>query len=114
MTRLQEEGLIRRPDGRNRLIISDIPPKAAIRISLIRPSWSSPDYDALTRAMVRGSERRGWALNVDASHSDMSNLDLNRGIGQNDAAVLMTSMVNMPSHLVTALRKPNRLGNGIC
>ena len=108
LIRLQEEGLIRRPDGRNRLVVSDLPPKAAQRIALIRPSWSSPDYDALQRAMVRDCERRGWQLEVDASHSEMHELELNRAVGTSDAGVLMTSMVNIPDNLMNALRKPIR------
>lgn len=108
LSRLQEEGLIRRPDGRNRLVVSELPPKAAQRVVLIRPSWSSPDDDALQRAMVRDCERRGWQLDVDASHSEMYELELNRAIANRDAAVLMTSMVNIPDYLMNALRKPSR------
>jgi DNA-binding LacI/PurR family transcriptional regulator len=108
LSTLQEEGLIRRPDGRNRLVVSDMPPKAAQRVVLVRPSWSSPDYDALQRSMVTDCNRRGWQLEVDASHSEMHELELNRAIGNRDAGVLMTSMVNIPDHLMNVLRKPNR------
>ncbi|MFG0249060.1 MAG: substrate-binding domain-containing protein [Phycisphaeraceae bacterium JB051] len=108
LSRLQDEGVIHRPDGRNRLVVSEQAPQVDNRIALIRPSASSPDYDALTRALVRESDHRGWALDVDASHSDMNTVNLNRCIGQNDAAVLMVSQVNIRSSLLAGLRKPSR------
>lgn len=108
LSRLQEDGLIHRPDGRNRMVISELAPRVDLKVKFIRPSWPSPDYDALTRAMLRDCQRRGWSLDVDASHSELHELELNRAMGNADACVLLTSMMNYPDQLLAAMRKPGR------
>jgi len=108
LQRLRREGLIHRPSGRNRLVVTELPPRTLHRIGLIRPTWPSPDYDAVTRALIGEGERRGWAFEVFADRSDMTELDIDRALGDCDAGVLLSSADRLPERVMASLRRPRR------
>lgn len=108
LQRLQQEGLVYRPAGRNRLIIADVSHRPLHRVTLIRPTWPSPDYDAITRALITAGEQRGWAFDVITNRSDMEDLDLEQAVGDNDASVLLSSAVRLPESVLASLRRPRR------
>jgi DNA-binding LacI/PurR family transcriptional regulator len=108
LERLRREGIIHRPAGRARLFISEIGPRALHRVAIIRPTWPSPDYDAITRNLILQGEARGWAFEVYANQNDMEDLDLARAVGDNDGAVLLSTYARVPEHLEGALRRPRK------
>ncbi len=108
LERLQREGLIHRPAGRSRFVMSQIGPRALHHVAIIRPTWPSPDYDALTREIITAGEARNWAFEVYANQNDLEDLDLTRAIGDNDGAITLLTGGRLPDHLQTALRKPSR------
>ncbi len=108
LDRLSRQGLIHRPAGRNRLVISEVRPRGLHRVTIIRPSWPSPDYDAMVRALMDVGQSRGWAFDLYASAAEVEELDLNRAIGPNDGAIMLFSAADMPAHLASALQKPRK------
>lgn len=108
LDRLTREGMIHRPAGRNRLVISEIRPRGLHRVSIIRPSWPSPDYDAMVRGLMDVGISRGWSFELFASAADVEEIDLNRAIGTNDGAIMLHSAGQMPSRLAATLRKPRK------
>lgn len=108
LERLQREGLIHRPAGRSRFVVSQIGPRALHHVAIIRPTWPSPDYDALTRELITAGEARNWAFEVYANQNDLEDLDLSRAIGDNDGAITLLAGDRMPDHLRAALHKPSR------
>ena len=108
LDRLKGEGLIHRPAGRSRFVVNELGPRALCRVAIIRPTWPSPDYDAIVRGLIELGEGRGWAFETFAVQGSLEDLDLNRAIGTNDAAVLLSINDRMPEHLLRALRKPRK------
>lgn len=108
LERLRREGMIHRPAGRSRLFISEFRPKALHRVAIIRSTWPSPDYDAITRSLITQGEAKGWAFEVYANQDDMEDLDLARAVGDNDGAVLLHTFDRIPEHLSNALRRPRK------
>lgn len=107
LERLVREGIIYRPSGKNRLVIAEIRPRALHRIAIIRPTWPSPDYDAMVRGLLEVGQQRGWAFET-VGFSQMEELELYRAVGANDGAILLFSRSQMPEHLANALRKPRK------
>lgn len=108
LERLRREGIIHRPTGRARLFISEIAPKALHRIAIIRPTWPSPDYDAMVRGLIEIGQERGWAFEIIAAAATLAEVDLERAIGGNDGAILLFSANRIPDHIASALRKPRK------
>ncbi len=108
LDRLRRDDVIHRPTGRARLFISEIAPRALHRVSIIRPTWPSPDYDALVRELLHIGQQRGWAFDIIAAAPTLDEVDLEKAIGGNDGAVLLFSARHMPAHIAAALRKPRK------
>ncbi len=108
LERLRREGIIYRPTGRARLFISEVAPKSLHRIAIIRPTWPSPDYDAMVRGLIEVGEDRGWGFEIIAAASSLAEVDLERAIGGNDGAILLFSANRLPDHITAALRKPRK------
>lgn len=104
---LRDEGVIERPAGRMRLVVRELHHHVNRRISVIRPSWPSPDYDAIIRSILMVGQQRDWGFDV-MSYDSLRSIDLNRMIGVNDAALLLPSSELFPDHLRVALRCPNK------
>jgi LacI family transcriptional regulator, repressor for deo operon, udp, cdd, tsx, nupC, and nupG len=108
LERLRREGIIHRPTGRARLFISEVPPRALHRVAVIRPTWPSPDYDAMVRHLIEIGQARGWGFEIIAAASSLGEVDLERAIGGNDGAILLFSASQLPEHIASALRKPRK------
>lgn len=107
LDRLQREGLIHRPAGRKRLIVSERHHGAVRSITVIRPDFPSADWDVVVRALVMAGKSRRWVFHSHG-YSHMENLDLDNAIGDCDAAVLLPGAEPFPDHLVQSLRRPSR------
>ncbi len=107
ITRLRREGLIYRPAGEKRLVVAEVCDPAAKRVTLIRPDWPSQVTDEILRAVVIAGRAHDWAFEY-AHYRSHQGLDLARAIGENDAAVLVTTNEPLPPHLLAALRRPRR------
>jgi LacI family transcriptional regulator len=107
LAQLREEGLIYKPAGRQRLIRAEVCDPAVHRIAVIRPDYPSEVSEGITQSVVNAGRSRDWACEmVVYRHED--NLELNRAIGNYDAAVLLTNIDELPPHLVKALQNPHR------
>lgn len=109
LERLQREGLIHRLAGSSRFVVSEIEPRALHHVTIIRPTWPSPDDDALTRELITAGKTRHWAFDVYANQNDLEDLNLVRAMGDSDGAITLLAGDRMPDHLRLALRKPSRL-----
>lgn len=108
LERLRREGVIHRPSGRARLFIAEVAPKVLHRVAIIRPTWPSPDYDAMVRGFLKVGQARGWGFETIAAASSLAEVDLDRLVGNNDGAILLFSANQLPEHIAQALRKPRR------
>ncbi len=108
LERLRREGVIHRPAGRSRLFISDLAPKTLHKVAIIRPTWPSPDYDAMVRGLLQIGQSRGWGMEVNAAAASLGEIDLNRAIGENDGAIVLFSEDIVPDHMAQALRRPRK------
>ncbi len=103
LQRLQREGLIHRPAGCKRMLVCEYRPKALYRVALVRPSWPSPDFDAVARSIVAGGESRGWRFDTHVTADDLTELDLERVLGDADGGVFLSSRDRLPDHVASAL-----------
>jgi len=107
LNRLQRDGLIHRPAGRKRLVVSERHHGAVRSVTIIRPDFPSADWDVVVRACVMAGKSRRWVFHSHG-YSHMENLDLEHALGDCDAAVLLPGAEPFPDHLVKALRRPSR------
>jgi len=107
LAQLRREGLIYRPDGRQRPVVAAISDRALARVAMIRPDYPSMDYEAIARAVVRAGRERDWVFDQ-VSYRSLEGLELTRAIGNNDAAALLPTSEPFPNHLLTALAAPRR------
>lgn len=104
---LREEGVIERPAGRMRLVVRELHHHVTKRVSMIRPNWPSPEYDAAARSIMAAGKKRDWGFELH-NYESLLKVDLYRLIGINDAAVLMPNSEPFPDHLRVALRSPDK------
>jgi len=107
LRRLEREGLILRPAGRQRFVVAEVHDRALRRIALIRPDYPSSNADAICRAVVEAGRGYDWSFDL-SSFRDLGGLDLGRAIGEADAAVFLPSSEAFPGHLLDALRQPRK------
>jgi len=107
LAQLRREGLIYRPDGKQRPVVAKISDRALARVAMIRPDYPSMDYEAIARAVVRAGRERDWVFDL-FSYRSMEGLELTRAIGNNDAAVLLPTSEPFPDHLLAAIVAPRR------
>jgi DNA-binding LacI/PurR family transcriptional regulator len=108
LSRLRSQGLISRPSGKKRLIVSRLVEKSLFRIVLIRPTWPSPDFDAILYAIQKEGEQQNLGFSV-FSYTTMDSLDLERAVDVSDAAFFIPSSEPFPDSLqqaIQAFRKP--------
>jgi DNA-binding LacI/PurR family transcriptional regulator len=108
LSRLRREGLIERPAGKQRLVKSEICDPADHYIAIVRPDWPSSVIEGISQSIVDAGHAANWRFDITNYRSHMG-LDLEKVIGDNDAAVLMLTTESVPDHLRDALtytRKP--------
>jgi DNA-binding LacI/PurR family transcriptional regulator len=103
LARLRSQGLVSRPSGKKRLIVSGLTEKSLFRIVLIRPTWPSPDFDAILYAIQQEGTQQHLGFNV-FSYTSMDSLDIERAVDTNDAAFFIPSSEPFPDSLRRAIQ----------
>ena len=106
LTRLISQGIVERPHGRKRLVVAEHGAFSLFKITLIKPLWPSPDYDALLQAVYEAGSQEHWSFSVQ-TFTDIGSLNWARAIGDSDAVILM-GPGNIPRHLYQALNSSRR------
>jgi len=115
LTRLRREGVIERPAGKQRLVKAKISDPADYYIAIIRPDWPSMVIEGISQSIVNAGHEVNWTFDF-ISYRSQNGLDLDKAIGDNDAAVLMLTSETVPDHLrdaMTYTRKPLVLAQDI-
>lgn len=107
LNRLRRQGIIERPLGRRRLIVAARSRPPVARVALIRPLWSTPDYDALMNAIYHAGHAAHFEFHAYV-FADVVALNLLRAIEAEDDAAIITGVVNPPLHLVKAFNATRR------
>ena len=107
LERLRAQGLVERPFGRKRLAVSRVGARPLFRVTLIRPLWTSPDYDTVTNAIYTlGHEQHfGFQLHI---YSNIEELNCESALRNADAGLIIGDRL-MSREQVDAfnrLRKP--------
>ncbi|HEX4084413.1 MAG TPA: substrate-binding domain-containing protein [Chthoniobacteraceae bacterium] len=107
LDRLRMQRLIERPSGKKRIVVAQNGVAPKFRLNLIRPLWSSPDYDGMTNRVYElgHKEHFGFGLYI---YSDIEELNIDDAL-QNADAGLMFGNLDMSPAQITALngsRKP--------
>ena len=108
LSRLRGQGLIYRPPGKKRLVVAQLADRSLFRIVLIRPTWPSPDFDAILYAIQQEGANHHLGFDV-FNYTSMDSLDLERALGSSDSALFISSSEPFPDHLKNAInssRKP--------
>lgn len=104
---LRAEGVIERPAGKMRLVVTERHDRCLQRVTIARPDWPSPDFDAVVTNIVQAGKRRGWGFTI-KTYSNLQSLDLNRVTGTSGATVLLPNSGVFPETLRDALRRPSK------
>ena len=107
LARLRSQGLVERPQGRKRLVVAEHPARALFKITLLKPLWPSPDYDALLQAIYEAGTQENWTFDV-ATFTEIGSLNWARAIGDSDAVILMMpgTIPDQLAKTLNSLRQP--------
>lgn len=105
--RLKREGLIRRPDGRKRLVVADVADQATKRVAIIRPDYPSIVFEEIARGVVLSGRKKDWAFDL-IHYRDLEKFDLAHAMEDADAAVLMMNPQPLPKCMLKELRHPRK------
>ncbi len=108
LARLRREGVIERPAGKQRLVKSEICDPADHYVAIIRPDWPSSVIEGISQSIVDAGHAANWRFDI-TNYRSHAGLDLEKAMGDNDAAVLMLTSEIVPDHLrdaLTYMRKP--------
>lgn len=105
--RLRAQGVVERPFGRRRLAVSRVGSHPLFRVTLIRPLWSSPDYDTITNVIYS----LGQELHVSFSlyiYSKIDDLNCEAALRNSDAGLIIGDrlMSREQINAFNRLRKP--------
>lgn len=105
---LRTRGLVTRPTGKKRLVAVGRPAssKAVLSVLLLRSQWSSPDYDAMSYALLEEATRQRLHLETLPLGPGLRE-DVAASIKSHDAVVLMPSSTDSPN--VYSLVEESRL-----
>jgi LacI family transcriptional regulator len=107
--RLRLQGLVIRPSGKKRLVVADLNARPKFRLTLIRPLWSSPDYDSITNRIYElgHEEHFGFSAYV-YNDSDLAQLNLEHALKQADAGLIIGNLNVGPQQIeaFNSSRKP--------
>lgn len=102
---LRSKGLVARPAGRKRLVAVGRQNRgeAVLNILLLRPQWSSPDYDAMSYALLEEAARQ--RLHVETLHYGPDwREEYAAAVKAHDALILLPSSTGS-SHLVPLIEE---------
>jgi DNA-binding LacI/PurR family transcriptional regulator len=107
MERLRAQGVVERPFGRRRLAVARVESHPVFRVALIRPLWSSPDYDTITNVIYSlGQEMNvGFSLHI---YRNIDDLNLETALRNSDAGMILGDrlMSREQINAFNRLRKP--------
>lgn len=107
MERLRAQGVVERPFGRRRLAVARVESHPVFRVTLIRPLWSSPDYDTITNVIYSlGQEMNvGFYLHI---YRNIDDLNLETALRNSDAGMIIGDrlMSREQINAFNRLRKP--------
>ena len=84
--RLQHQGLIKRPVGKKRYVITQQAQRREAIIAVLRPTWPSPEYDSLLSAIQQDCTARNWNV-AQINYQNWADLDLQRLIATHDGLI---------------------------
>ncbi len=96
LDRLRREGLITRPAGQLRPVVTDTPLPTLHRVALIRPAVPSAFYEQVAREVARIGMQKEWAFEW-INYSSLTSARLREALGDHDAAVFMPSAEHLPA-----------------
>ncbi len=102
---LRREGLIKRPMGKQRMVVADFVDPASHRIALIRTDYPSRMTNEVSRSIVESGHKFDWLFSQ-SYYRSLKGLDLEKAVGGNDAALLLLTPEPLPTHIFQALQKP--------
>lgn len=105
MTTLRREGLVSRPDGSRRLIVSEVMENVSLRVRIIRPDWPSNVYDLICRGLTQLGHEKNWLFEY-TFYRMMAGLDMEHAIGSSQVGIFLTTSEQMPEHLIKAFNRP--------
>lgn len=88
MERLRAQGLVERPFGRRRLAVSRVGSHTIFRVTLIRPLWSSPDYDTITNVIYTLGQELHVGFNL-YIYRNIDDLDCEAALRNSDAGLII-------------------------
>ena len=86
LQRLQNQGFIRRPVGKKRYVVTQQAQRREANITVLRPTWPSPEYDSLLSSLQHECTQRHWNLAL-TSYADWADVDLHRLMGAYDGII---------------------------
>lgn len=104
---LKHKGLIRRPDGRKRMVVADLRDRPAQRVAIIRPDFPSLIFEEIARAVVAAGRQKDWAFDL-IHYREIESFDLAGAMDSADAAVLMINPKPLSKQLLVELRHPRK------
>ncbi|MFA4943979.1 MAG: substrate-binding domain-containing protein [Lentisphaeria bacterium] len=107
IARLRREGLVCRPAGKQRLVVAEFCDPALRRVVIVRPDYPSELFETVTRIAVEAGRAKDWAFDY-TYYRSLERLDLERAMGENDAAILQLTGEPLPKHLREVLCKPRK------
>ncbi|MEJ0001439.1 MAG: substrate-binding domain-containing protein [Verrucomicrobiota bacterium] len=107
MERLRAQGVVERPFGRRRLAVSRFGAHPLFRVMLIRPLWSSPDYDTITNVIYSLGQDLHVGFNLYIYHN-IDDLNCEAALRNSDAALIIGDrlMSREQINAFNRLRKP--------
>lgn len=88
LERLRQQGIIERPAGKKRLVVARIGARPDFRVTLIRPLWSSPDYDSITNHIYELGLKENFGFGVHI-YSSINDLNLEHALQNSDAGIVL-------------------------
>jgi len=102
LDRLRQQGVVERPPGKKRLVVAPFAVRPDFRVTLIRPLWCSPDYDAITNQIYELGLQKNFAFAVHV-FSSYNDLNLEQALHNSDAGIVIGN-VNLNAQTVDAFR----------
>jgi DNA-binding LacI/PurR family transcriptional regulator len=102
---LRSKGLVTRPPGKKRLVVAGrkMKSESVLNILLLRPSWSSPDYDTMIYALMEEATRQ--RLHLETVHYGPAwREDIASAVKSHDALVMLPSASETP-HLFSLIEE---------
>lgn len=107
LDRLRTQGLVERPSGKKRLVVTQISARSKFKVTLVRPLWSSPDYDSITNRIYELGNKKHFGFNIHI-YSDIRKLNIEHALKESDAGLIIGNLNMSPEQIAgfNGSRKP--------